>query len=43
VPQVLPQMLADEDGIKRERAMSALMAMKKFDIAALQRAFRGQV
>jgi predicted 3-demethylubiquinone-9 3-methyltransferase (glyoxalase superfamily) len=43
VPQVLPQMLADEDGIKRERAMSALMAMKKFDIAALQRAFGGQV
>ena len=43
VPQVLLQMLADEDGIKRERAMSALMAMKKFDIAALQRAFGGQV
>lgn len=43
VPQVLPQMLTDADGSKRERAMSALMSMKKFDIAALQRAFGGQV
>jgi len=41
VPQVLPQMLTDADGAKRERAMSALMTMKKFDIAALQRAFAG--
>jgi predicted 3-demethylubiquinone-9 3-methyltransferase (glyoxalase superfamily) len=41
VPQVLPQMLTDADGVKRERAMSALMAMKKLDIAALQRAFTG--
>ncbi len=43
VPQVLPQMLTDADGDKRERAMSALMAMKKFDVAALQRAFAGRV
>jgi predicted 3-demethylubiquinone-9 3-methyltransferase (glyoxalase superfamily) len=42
VPQVLPQMLTDADGAKRERAMSALMTMKKFDVAALQRAFAGQ-
>ena len=42
VPQVLPQMLTDADSAKRERAMSALMAMKKFDVAALQRAFTGQ-
>jgi predicted 3-demethylubiquinone-9 3-methyltransferase (glyoxalase superfamily) len=41
VPQVLPQMLADADGAKRERAMSALMGMKKFDVEALQRAFTG--
>ncbi len=42
VPNVLPQMLTDADGAKRERAMSALRAMKKFDVAALQRAFAGQ-
>jgi predicted 3-demethylubiquinone-9 3-methyltransferase (glyoxalase superfamily) len=42
VPNVLPQMLTDADGAKRERAMSALMAMKKFDVAALRRAFAGQ-
>lgn len=43
VPQVLPQMLTDADNAKRERAMSALMGMKKFDIEALQRAFSGPV
>jgi len=41
VPQVLPQMLTDTDRAKRERAMSALMTMKKFDVAVLQRAFAG--
>ena len=42
VPNVLPQMLTDADGAKRERAMSALMAMQKFNVAALRRAFAGQ-
>jgi predicted 3-demethylubiquinone-9 3-methyltransferase (glyoxalase superfamily) len=41
VPQVLPQMLTDADSAKRERAMSALMGMKKFDVEALRRAFAG--
>jgi len=41
VPQVLPQMLIDADSAKRDRAMSALMGMKKFDVEALQRAFAG--
>lgn len=41
VPQVLPQMLTDADSAKRERAMSAVMGMKKFDVEALQRAFFG--
>ena len=31
----------DSDKAKSERAMSALMRMKKFDIAALQRAHAG--
>jgi predicted 3-demethylubiquinone-9 3-methyltransferase (glyoxalase superfamily) len=43
VPDVLPRMLIDADGAKRERTIAALMSMKKFDVAALQRAFAGQV
>ena len=43
VPSVLPEMLTDADRIKSERVMAALMKMKKFDIAALQRAYLGQV
>jgi predicted 3-demethylubiquinone-9 3-methyltransferase (glyoxalase superfamily) len=43
VPSVLPRMLADADSAKRERTMSALMQMKKFDVDALQRAYSGQV
>jgi predicted 3-demethylubiquinone-9 3-methyltransferase (glyoxalase superfamily) len=42
VPAALPQMLMDTDRAKSDRAMGALMQMKKFDIAALQRAFSGQ-
>jgi predicted 3-demethylubiquinone-9 3-methyltransferase (glyoxalase superfamily) len=42
VPRVLPQMLTDADSAKRERAMSVVMTMKKFDLAALQRAIAGQ-
>jgi hypothetical protein len=34
-------MLTDADSAKRERAMGALMGMKKFDVEALQRAFAG--
>jgi len=41
VPAVLPQLLMDSDKAKSERAMSALMQMKKFDIGALQRAHAG--
>jgi predicted 3-demethylubiquinone-9 3-methyltransferase (glyoxalase superfamily) len=42
VPRVLPQMLTDADSARRERAMSALMTMRKFDVAALHRAFAEQ-
>ncbi len=42
VPSVLPEMLTDADRIKSERVMVALMKMKKFDVAALQRAYLGQ-
>jgi predicted 3-demethylubiquinone-9 3-methyltransferase (glyoxalase superfamily) len=41
VPSALPQMLAGADSAKSERVMSAVMRMKKFDIAALERAYAG--
>jgi predicted 3-demethylubiquinone-9 3-methyltransferase (glyoxalase superfamily) len=41
VPAMLPQMLSDADSAKSERAVAALMQMRKFDIAALQRAYAG--
>jgi len=41
VPAVLPDLMADADGAKAERAMTAMLKMKKLDIAALQRAHAG--
>jgi predicted 3-demethylubiquinone-9 3-methyltransferase (glyoxalase superfamily) len=38
VPTVLLQMLQDSDAGRADRAMKAMLQMKKFDIAALQRA-----
>jgi predicted 3-demethylubiquinone-9 3-methyltransferase (glyoxalase superfamily) len=41
VPSVLPGMMSDPDSEKSERVMTALLQMKKLDIAALQRAYDG--
>jgi predicted 3-demethylubiquinone-9 3-methyltransferase (glyoxalase superfamily) len=41
VPTVLSELMADADGAKAERVMSALLKMKKLDIAALKRAHAG--
>ncbi|SME99269.1 VOC family protein [Pseudogulbenkiania subflava] len=41
VPTALPKMLSDADYAKSERVMTALLRMKKLDIAALQRAYDG--
>ena len=41
VPAILPHLLMGDDRAKSERAMAALMQMKKLDIAALQRAHAG--
>lgn len=41
VPKVLPRMLAAEDRQAAQRAMSAMMGMKKIDITAVERAFAG--
>lgn len=41
VPTMLPDLLSDPDPAKVERVMSAVLQMKKFDIAALQQAHAG--
>jgi predicted 3-demethylubiquinone-9 3-methyltransferase (glyoxalase superfamily) len=41
VPSALPQMMDDADSVKSERAMNALLKMKKLDLAALKRAHAG--
>jgi predicted 3-demethylubiquinone-9 3-methyltransferase (glyoxalase superfamily) len=41
VPTILPTLLADPDKPKAERTMTAMLEMKKLDIAALQRAHDG--
>jgi predicted 3-demethylubiquinone-9 3-methyltransferase (glyoxalase superfamily) len=40
-PKVLIDMLLDPDASKSQRAMQAMLQMKKFDIAELQRAYAG--
>ncbi|MEJ2701648.1 MAG: VOC family protein [Sedimentisphaerales bacterium] len=40
VPTVLGRMLQDKDAEKSERAMKAMLQMKKMDIATLERAYR---
>ena len=39
VPIVLLEMLSDPDTAKSQRAMTAMLKMKKLDIAALRRAY----
>ena len=41
VPSQLPQMLSSGDAARQDRMMTAVMGMKKFDLAALQRAHAG--
>jgi predicted 3-demethylubiquinone-9 3-methyltransferase (glyoxalase superfamily) len=41
VPTVLLDMLSDPDSQKSERAMTAMLQMKKFDIDKLKRAYAG--
>ena len=42
VPRVFIQLVQDPDPAKSQRVMQAMMQMTKFDIAALQRAHRGE-
>jgi predicted 3-demethylubiquinone-9 3-methyltransferase (glyoxalase superfamily) len=41
VPKALIEMISDKDSAKSQRAMGAMMQMKKIDIAACRRAFEG--
>ena len=41
VPTVLSKLMADEDAKKSQHVMQALLQMKKIDIAALEKAYRG--
>ena len=41
-PGILLDMLRDPDRAKADRAMSAMLTMKKIDVAAIDRAFAGQ-
>lgn len=41
VPTVLEQLLSDPDPAKAQRAMQAMLEMKKLDIAELKRAYEG--
>ena len=41
VPTVLPEMVGDPASEKSQRAMAAMLRMKKLDIAALKRAYAG--
>jgi predicted 3-demethylubiquinone-9 3-methyltransferase (glyoxalase superfamily) len=42
VPRILPDMLADENSDKAQRVTKAFLQMKKFDMAALERAYEGK-
>ena len=42
VPSILPAMVGDPNFEKSQRAMAAMMEMKKLDIAALERAYNGE-
>lgn len=41
VPRILPALLCDPDRAKAKRVMEAMMAMKKIDVAAIERAAKG--
>jgi len=42
VPTVMIEMLKDQDAQKSQRAMAAMLKMKKLDIPALERAYQGK-
>jgi predicted 3-demethylubiquinone-9 3-methyltransferase (glyoxalase superfamily) len=41
VPDELPELISGPDAVKSQRAMQAMLQMKKLDIQALRRAYAG--
>ena len=41
-PRIMDEMMADKDPARSKRATDAMMKMIKFDIAALEKAYRGE-
>jgi len=41
VPTILPKLLTDPDPVKSQRVMTAMLQMKKIEIAGLERAYSG--
>ena len=41
IPSILPELLGDAESAASQRAMDAMMKMKKLDIAALEKAYAG--
>jgi predicted 3-demethylubiquinone-9 3-methyltransferase (glyoxalase superfamily) len=42
IPRILTDLLGDKDRAKADRAMKAMLGMKKLDIAGLERAAAGR-
>jgi predicted 3-demethylubiquinone-9 3-methyltransferase (glyoxalase superfamily) len=42
VPSIMPELAGDPNSEKSQRAMAAMMEMKKLDIAELERAYNGE-
>jgi predicted 3-demethylubiquinone-9 3-methyltransferase (glyoxalase superfamily) len=42
IPSILPRLLGDPDRAKANRALNAMLQMKKIDIATLERAAAGE-
>ncbi len=42
VPRILSEMMSDKDPAKSKRVQEAFLAMKKFDIAGLEKAYKGE-
>ena len=42
VPTIMIEMLKDKDAQKSQRAMAAMLTMKKLDVAKLERAYQGK-
>ncbi len=42
VPKRLGEMMSDQDKVKSNRAMEAMLSMQKLDVAILEKAYKGE-